>query len=86
MNDEALRDLARRAGISVEWKDHAGRLQIVASDVLLRILDALGLPSSTRGDMVASRRQVASKIQLHHAPAAHHGDGRAANAARSRSQ
>ena len=42
MNDEAVRDLARRAGIAVEWNDYAGRPQVVAPDVLQRILDALG--------------------------------------------
>ena len=44
MNDEAVRDLARRAGIAVEWNDYAGRPQVVAPDALRRILDALGLP------------------------------------------
>lgn len=64
MNDEALRDLARRAGISVEWKDYAGRLHTVAPDVLQRILDALGLPSASRGDMVTSRRHVGHKSSV----------------------
>ena len=27
MNDEAMRDLARRAGMAVEWRDHAGKPQ-----------------------------------------------------------
>lgn len=56
MNDEAVRDLARRAGIAVEWHDITGRQNSVAPDVLGRILDALGLPCETRGDLVASRK------------------------------
>jgi 4-alpha-glucanotransferase len=64
MNDEAVRDLARRAGIAVEWKDIAGRLHSVAPDVLQRILEALGLPSSTRSDMVASRKQVGHRSSV----------------------
>ena len=65
MNDEAVRDLARRAGIAVEWQDFAGRPQVVAPDVLRRILDALGLPSKSRGDLLASRRllQRRSNVQ-----------------------
>ena len=56
MNDEALRDLARRAGIAVEWHDYANRPHDVAPDALRRILAALGLPADTRGDLAASRR------------------------------
>src|SRR6185437_425587 len=58
MNDEAVRDLARRAGIGVEWNDYAGRPHVVAPDTLQRILDALDLPSASRGDLLASRRQL----------------------------
>jgi 4-alpha-glucanotransferase len=64
MNDEAVLDLARRAGIAVEWKDYAGRPHSVAPDVLQRILEALGLPCSTRGDLVASRKQVGHKSSI----------------------
>src|SRR6185312_16818938 len=61
MNDEAVRDLARRAGIAVEWNDYAGRPQVVAPDVLQRILDALELPSTTRSDLLDSRKQVSRR-------------------------
>ena len=64
MNDEALRDLARRAGIAVEWQDYARRPHVVSSDSLRRILDALGLPASTRGDLAASRRLLARRATL----------------------
>lgn len=56
MNDEVIRDLARRAGIAVEWSNYAGAPRVVAIDVLRHILDALGLPSATRGDLLTSRR------------------------------
>jgi 4-alpha-glucanotransferase len=56
MNDEVLKDLARRAGIAVEWRDFAGRPKVVAPDVLRRILDALGLPTATRSDLLYSRK------------------------------
>jgi 4-alpha-glucanotransferase len=64
MNDEALRDLARRAGISAEWHDYAGRPQTVAPDALRRILAALGLPADTRGDLATSRRVLAKRSTL----------------------
>ena len=68
MNDEAIRDLARRAGIAVEWHDNTGRPQVVAPDVLRQILDALGLPSSTRGDVVASRKLLGRKSSVQALP------------------
>jgi 4-alpha-glucanotransferase len=64
MNDEALRDLARRAGIAVEWQDYANRPHVVAPDALRRILAALGLPADTRGDLAASRRVLAKRATL----------------------
>ncbi|HTB43195.1 MAG TPA: 4-alpha-glucanotransferase [Acetobacteraceae bacterium] len=64
MNDEALRDLARRAGISVEWNDYAGQPQVVAPDSLRSILAALGLPADSRGDVAASRRVLAKRSTL----------------------
>jgi 4-alpha-glucanotransferase len=64
MNDEALRDLARRAGIAAEWHDYAGRPHAVAPDALRRILAALDLPAETRGDLAASRRALARHSTL----------------------
>src|ERR1700722_10560240 len=64
MNDDAVRDLALRAGIAIEWQDVAGKLQVVAPDVLRRILAALGLPSGNRGDAVASRRLLAQRSNV----------------------
>ncbi|HUN41198.1 MAG TPA: 4-alpha-glucanotransferase [Acetobacteraceae bacterium] len=64
MNDEALRDLARRAGIAVEWQDYASRAHVVSPDSLRRILSALRLPASTRGDLASSRRLLAKRATL----------------------
>ncbi|MGE0223532.1 MAG: 4-alpha-glucanotransferase [Acetobacteraceae bacterium] len=61
MNDEALRDLARRAGIVVDWQDYAGRPNAVAPDVLRRILASLGLPADSSRDLSASRRLLSRK-------------------------
>jgi 4-alpha-glucanotransferase len=58
MSDEAISDLARRAGIAVEWNDYAGRPHTVTPQVLRHILAALGLPTATRGDQLASRRAL----------------------------
>ncbi|HEY1931955.1 MAG TPA: 4-alpha-glucanotransferase [Acetobacteraceae bacterium] len=68
MSDEALRDLARRAGIEVEWQDFAGRPRVVPPDVLRSILGALGLPADTRSQLAASRRQVAHRSALSDLP------------------
>jgi 4-alpha-glucanotransferase len=68
MNDEALRDLARRAGIAVEWHDYANRPKVVAPDALQRILAALDLPADTRGDLAASRRLLAKRSTLTELP------------------
>jgi 4-alpha-glucanotransferase len=68
MNDDAVQDLARRAGIAVEWNDYAGRPQVVGLDVLQRILAALGLPCATRGDLAASRRELTRNTNLQALP------------------
>ncbi len=68
MNDAAVQDLARRAGIAAEWQDYAGRQQVVAPDVLRRILAALGLPCATRGDLAASRRELTRNTNLQALP------------------
>jgi 4-alpha-glucanotransferase len=64
MFDEAIRDLARRAGIAVEWNDYAGRPKTVAPDVLRQMLAALGLPCATRGDVLASRKRLQRRATL----------------------
>jgi 4-alpha-glucanotransferase len=61
MSDEALLDLARRAGIAVEWQDAAGQPRVVPPEILRRILAALGLPADSRGDFAASQRKLARR-------------------------
>ena len=68
MSDEALRDLARRAGIEVEWQDYAGHPRVVAPDVLRAILAAVGLPAETRSQAASSRRLVARHTALEDLP------------------
>lgn len=68
MNDEAIRDLARRAGILVEWANYAGAPQVVAPDVLRQLLDALDLPSGTRGDLLNSRKLVQRRGSISNLP------------------
>jgi 4-alpha-glucanotransferase len=68
MSDEVLRDLARRAGIAVEWQDYAGRPQIVSPPVLRRVLAALGLPADTSRELSASRRLLTKRSSLSDLP------------------
>src|ERR1700735_3957037 len=68
MNDEAVRDLANRAGIAAEWHDVAGHQHVVPPDVLRQILDALGLPCATRGDVIASRKLLGRKSSVQALP------------------
>jgi 4-alpha-glucanotransferase len=64
MSDEVLRDLARRAGIAVDWQDYAGRPQVVAPPVLRRVLAALGLPADTSRELSSSRRLLTKRSSL----------------------
>ncbi len=58
MTDADVRELASRAGISVEWIDYADKRRRVSVDVLRRILAALGLPCDSRADLQESRRAL----------------------------
>ena len=64
MSDDILQDLARRAGIAVEWQDEAGHPHVVAAAVLKRVLAALGLPADTSRELSASRRLLAKRSSL----------------------
>jgi 4-alpha-glucanotransferase len=68
MSDEVLRDLARRAGIAVEWQDYAGRPQTVSPPVLRRVLAALGLPADSSRELSASRRLLTRRSSLSDLP------------------
>ena len=54
MNDRAVQELARHAGIMVEWTDYADRSQQVAIQSLRAILTALGLPCESPQDVAHS--------------------------------
>lgn len=56
MNDAAVRELARRAGLAVRWTDYADKQRRVPLDTMCRILTALGLPCDTEDDLSHSRR------------------------------
>jgi 4-alpha-glucanotransferase len=64
MSDEIVRDLARRAGIAVEWQDYAGQSHVVASPVLRQVLAALGLPADTSRELSSSRRLLTKRSSL----------------------
>ncbi len=68
MSDAAVRRLARRAGIAVEWIDHAGKRQRVSIEILRRILAPLGLRCSTRGETAASAHELRRLDGGEHAP------------------
>ena len=53
--DDAVRQLAREAGIATDWVDAADRPQRVAIGSLRSILVALGYPCATRNDITESR-------------------------------
>jgi 4-alpha-glucanotransferase len=64
MSDNAVRDLARRAGLAVDWVDAADRPQQVSVGSLRPILAALGLPNGNAAEIRESldlieRRQAA---------------------------
>jgi 4-alpha-glucanotransferase len=56
--DDAVRSLAREAGIADEWIDAADKPQHVSVETLRNILIALDLPSATRRDIADSRAKL----------------------------
>ncbi len=61
MSDDVVRDLARRAGIAVEWQDHAGQARVVSPPVLRLVLAAVGLPAATSRQISGSRRLLTKR-------------------------
>lgn len=55
MSDRALRGLARRAGIQIDWTDYRGVARAVAPPTLRHILAAFGLPAETPAEIRQSR-------------------------------
>jgi 4-alpha-glucanotransferase len=58
VSDAALQDLARRAGIAVDWIDAADRPQRVGIETLRQILTALDLPCRTESAIAESRARL----------------------------
>lgn len=59
MNEAAIHALARRAGIAVEWTDYANKPHRVATESLVRILEALGLSCRIPADVAHSEALLA---------------------------
>jgi 4-alpha-glucanotransferase len=55
MDDAAVRALARRAGIVVQWTDYTGVQRRVSLDTIRRVLATLGLPCGNADDLSHSR-------------------------------
>jgi len=58
VSDAAVRDLARAAGVAVEWEDHTGKQRRVSVAVLRRILAAIDLPCDNADDLRRSQEVV----------------------------
>lgn len=58
MMDDALRELARRAGVATEWRDQTGNHRVVSPETLRAILAALGLPADGEAGQRRSLEQV----------------------------
>ena len=58
MNDHDLRDLARDAGIAVEWRDVNGRDHEVGPEPMRAILSALDLPAHSDAALRESRERL----------------------------
>ena len=56
--DDAVRELARDAGIANEWVDAADKPQRVSIETLRSILTALDLPCVTQVDIAESRARL----------------------------
>jgi 4-alpha-glucanotransferase len=56
--DDAVRELAREAGIANEWIDAADKPQRVSVETLRSILTALELPCATKADTAESRARL----------------------------
>jgi 4-alpha-glucanotransferase len=57
-DSNSIHELARRAGIMVEWRDYADRPHVVATETLKAILAALGLPAESPDDLSQSQRRL----------------------------
>lgn len=58
MTDQALRDLARRAGVAPDWIDQTGARREVSPESLRAVLAAIGLPADSEAAIRDSSRRV----------------------------
>lgn len=66
MNDTAVRDLARRAGLAVSWTDAGSRRRRVGVGTLRPILAALGLPCDSAGQLRESAERLTERRATPH--------------------
>ncbi|MGV8842503.1 MAG: 4-alpha-glucanotransferase [Pseudomonas sp.] len=64
MSDLLLADLARAAGLAVDWIDANGRSQRVTPQVLHNVLQALGYPCATAAQIADSLQQATGQQPL----------------------
>jgi len=58
MSDQAITDLAREAGLQVDWEDASGAPKTVSPDSLRAILTAMGLSCDTDAAVADSRKRL----------------------------
>jgi 4-alpha-glucanotransferase len=58
MTDVALKALARRAGIALDWRDYANKRHAVSIDTIRHILSALGLACDTKEAIADSAHRL----------------------------
>ena len=68
MSDEAIRDLATPRRYRGRVARRHRKPRTVAPEVLRHMLEALGLPCATRGDLLASRRLLQHKSTVQALP------------------
>ncbi len=68
MSEDRLEQLAKAAGISIEWTAYDGQRQRVSPDALRNLLKAIELPADSDADIDASLRQLAEVGDKHHLP------------------
>ncbi len=65
MSDAAVRELARAAGLLVDWEDASGEPQTVTPESLRAILAAMRLPCGTADECADSRHQLSQGEKVH---------------------
>ena len=61
MTDEALKALAQRAGIALEWRDYADKPHTVSIETIRRVLSALGFACDTADAIADSTHRLESR-------------------------